>query len=103
TSCKMDPPDNPALQAKVQACSGLISGGGLKDGDLELALRSRADGERRLDQVDAAIGDYNRAIGLDGSDGEAFSGRGLTYFNQGKLDLAVADFNQALKLDPDEA
>jgi len=101
--CRLEASESAALQRKVTACTGLIDGGGLKAGELQLALRLRADGERRLGRYDAAIADYGRAIGLDSADGAAFSGRGLAYYGQEKLDLAAADFDRALRLDPDDA
>jgi tetratricopeptide (TPR) repeat protein len=54
-------------------------------------------------QFQQAVAEYNKAINLDGADGEAYLGRGVSYFNSGQLKPALSDFERAEKLAADRA
>jgi tetratricopeptide (TPR) repeat protein len=62
------------------------------------ALSEQIDGK-----LDEAMGDYNRAIGLDPGFAEAWDNRGVVRQAKGDLDGAAADFNHAITLDPKSA
>jgi Tfp pilus assembly protein PilF len=49
-----------------------------------------------LDQTDAAIADYTKAIGLDRAYTAAYTGRGMEYEKKGQRNLAIADYKTAL-------
>jgi tetratricopeptide (TPR) repeat protein/cellulose biosynthesis protein BcsQ len=51
------------------------------------------------ENADRAIGIYTQAVGVDPSYAQAYSGRGRSYFEKGRVDEALADFNEAIKLD----
>ncbi len=51
-------------------------------------------------QFDKAINAFNRAIQLDGKNGEAYSHRGLAYAGKSNVDQNIADQKKALELDP---
>ena len=50
--------------------------------------------------IDRAIVDYNEAIRLDPKFAQAYSSRGLAYYQKGDLDRAIADYGEAIRLDP---
>ena len=46
----------------------------------------------------AALADYNRAIGIDPNSAGAYANRGIAYFNLGELNRAVEDMERAVNL-----
>ena len=55
-----------------------------------------------LQQYDAALADYNRAIELDPNYATAYLSRGSTYLNLQQHKKAVADFTRVIELDPND-
>ncbi len=56
--------------------------------------------KKRGGNLDGALADYNRAIGLNPKLAEAWSGRGGIKRAKGDLDGALADYNRAIELKP---
>jgi len=54
----------------------------------------------RLEQYDAAIGDFDRALALDTRLAEAYANRGMAYYSLGQLADALGDLNVAAYLNP---
>ena len=52
-----------------------------------------------LGQLDSALRDYDRAIGLDPENAAAYQNRGIAYLLQGKESEAERDFARCLQLD----
>jgi tetratricopeptide (TPR) repeat protein len=53
--------------------------------------------------LDGAIADYSKAIGLDPRDDTAYSGRALAESDKGDDDKAIADYTRVIELDPKDA
>ena len=53
-----------------------------------------------LGDLDGAIAEYSKAIGLDAGNAVAFNCRGLAKCNQGNFEGAIADFTQVSRLKP---
>ncbi|MGO8701203.1 MAG: hypothetical protein ACLQVY_26230 [Limisphaerales bacterium] len=51
--------------------------------------------------LDAALADYGRALGIDSNNAEVFSRRGVARQIIGDFAGAVSDYDQAIRLDPD--
>ncbi|MBL0712084.1 MAG: tetratricopeptide repeat protein [Desulfosarcina sp.] len=66
-----------------------------------LAWASRAAAHLRLENLDAALGDMNRAIGLNPGRARPFHLRGLIHEKKGAIDKALEDFSRAIALDPE--
>src|SRR5215475_3823907 len=62
-----------------------------------------AGSHRKLDQLDAAIQDFDQAIQLDPNDAVAFALRGAAWQRKGELDRAIQDYDRALEIDPNDA
>jgi tetratricopeptide (TPR) repeat protein len=65
------------------------------------ALTARAAAFERKDQVDRAIGDYDRVLSLDPALADIFNSRGELWRKKGDRPRALADFGAAIKLKPD--
>jgi tetratricopeptide (TPR) repeat protein len=66
--------------------------------------RDRVSAGYRLyskNQLNDALGEYEKAIGLDPGNPEAYYWRGRTHIKGGQYDLALDDFLRAVKLKPD--
>ncbi|MDJ0875528.1 MAG: tetratricopeptide repeat protein [Desulfobacterales bacterium] len=72
-----------------------------EDPEDTLAWVSRGAAHMRLDNLDAALEDFNRAIGLRPKQARSYHLRGLIYEKQGALDKALDDFSKAIALDPE--
>lgn len=55
-----------------------------------------------LNDFNAAIADYNKAINLDGSDFKTFYNRGLAYVKMSNYRAADQDFSKAIELNPND-
>ena len=83
-----------------QACSAVIADGRESPENLAKAHLNRAKTwwvPGRYDP-ERAMADYDAAIRLDPSSGEAFEARGTEWHHRGDLDRAIADFTEAIRL-----
>lgn len=71
-----------------------VKGATLKD----IAYFKRGMANNMLDQLDAALADFNVAIRLNPTMSDAYAWRGENYNDMGEFKKAVADFNRAMKL-----
>ena len=72
-----------------------------EDPEDALAWVSRGAAHMRLDNLDAALEDFNRAIGLNPNRARPYHLRGLIHEKQGALKKARDDFSRAIALDPE--
>lgn len=63
---------------------------------------SRAQTYSKLNEPDAALADFARAIELDPGSAIAYNGRGLIYEQQGRFDDALADYEHVVSLLPND-
>lgn len=68
--------------------------------ELVFAYYNRAKMYEYYGEIDAALEDYSRAIGVKCDFADAFHNRGNLYYLKGKNQLAEADFLTALELNP---
>ena len=73
----------------------------LADPDDALAWVSRGAAHMRLGNLETALSDCNRAIGLHPKRARPYHLRGLIHDKQGDLESALEDFNRAIDLDPE--
>lgn len=73
----------------------------IEDPDDALAWISRGAAHMRLDNLDAALEDLNRAIGLHPGRARPYHLRGLIHATQGATGKALEDFSRAIALDPE--
>jgi tetratricopeptide (TPR) repeat protein len=92
------PPDE-----AVAACSRVIAGGRLNQGQLARILVSRGISYRQKNQLDAALADFDTAIKADPRFVFALQQRGMTYLRKGKFDAALADHDRTLQIEPNRA
>ena len=71
------------------------------DPDFKLAYASRGSAYMRLNEIKAAIADFDKAIELDDTYSRGYHLRGLAREKLGENDLAKADFDRAIELDPE--
>ena len=65
------------------------------------AYHQRGQAKLVLDRdYNGAIEDFTQAIEFDGSNADAYLGRGLAYMKLGDGDAAQRDFREAVSLDP---
>ena len=62
---------------------------------------SRGSAYMKLDKMDDAIADFNRAIGIDAEYARAYHLRGLVYEKIGDNHNALQDFDRAIELNPE--
>lgn len=72
-----------------------------EDPDDALAWVSRGAAHMRLDHLEAALDDFNRAIGLHPQRARPYHLRGLIHEKRGAMDQALDDFSHAIVLDPE--
>ena len=87
----------------IAACTRAINSGRYSGRQLAVLLTNRCAEWPAKQENDKAIEDCSRAIQLDPSNAETFSGRGRGYYGKGQYDLAIEDLNQAIRLKPDDA
>jgi len=71
--------------------------------DFRLGVESRGAARLRLDKLEEAIADFNRALELSPEHARPYHLRGLVNERRGDLEQALADFNQAIAINPDYA
>jgi len=91
-------PSDPA--ARIPACTALIGSGTYSGEILAFVFNSRGLGYLRSGYADRAIKDFDEAIRLSPSLGQAFNNRGLAYGNKGQSARAIQDFDQSIRLNP---
>ena len=64
------------------------------------AYLNRGSAYQAKGDLDHALADYNRVIGLGPIDPVTLSNRGLIFQKKGHLDLALANYNLAIKINP---
>ncbi|CAN5225290.1 hypothetical protein BH11CYA1_BH11CYA1_29410 [soil metagenome] len=74
----------------------------LKASSSAAALVDRGTAYSELKKYDAAIGDLNEAIKIDGKNALALTVRGVVYFRSFRPQQAIADFDRALALNSDD-
>lgn len=87
----------------IDACTKAISSGDLQEGDIVSALINRGVAYKAEGRLDAAIGDYTRALKMVPQDALVLSNRANAYFEKGDLDAASEDIGKALEIDPQSA
>jgi tetratricopeptide (TPR) repeat protein len=88
-------------QEALAACTRMITSNTLRGADLAQAYVWRGITRgRNTDDWDAAIADYNEAIGLGSKDAGAYAGRAAMNIRKGDIDRALPDLNQAVAIDP---
>jgi tetratricopeptide (TPR) repeat protein len=88
--------------AAIEACTRLIEALPAAASPLTRSRlhQSRGASHEALDNLDAALADLDRAIGLDPENGRAFSTRSWVHTRNGNLDAALADGDRAVVLLP---
>ena len=71
--------------------------------NLPCAYYNRGNARASLGQIEAAIDDYNTAIGLNPSDAIAYFNRGNARASLGQIEAAIDDYNTAIGLNPSYA
>ena len=79
----------------------LLSEAARLDPDRRLIFVSRGSAFLKLDRVDEAIADFDRAVALDAGYARAFHLRGLAREKRGDTTAAIGDFTRAIELDPE--
>jgi tetratricopeptide (TPR) repeat protein len=89
----------------IAACSAIIDNSATSRTDRAAALLVQADARARTSGgMTEALADVDRAIALDGDNGDAYRLRGdLTREAGGNLSQAEADFSKAIALNPNDA
>ena len=68
--------------------------------DLAAAYINRANVHRKLEALEAAMADHDRAVQLEPENALARGARGACHLHAGRLEAAFVDLEQALRLDP---
>ena len=79
----------------------ILSEAAKMDPDQKLTYVSRGSAYLKLDQVDEALSDFNRAIDLDPAYARAYHLRGLVEEKRGEDTNALQDFSKAIDLNPE--
>ncbi|NND83000.1 MAG: tetratricopeptide repeat protein [Gammaproteobacteria bacterium] len=87
-----------ASRSDVEVCDRAISYGSLKKKDLVATYVNRGVLQVAIEDYEAAVKDYNRAIELSDDTAEAYVNRGNMWFLVEKYPEAIADYDRALEL-----
>ena len=71
------------------------------DPNLRIAYLSRGSAYMKLDKMDNAIADFNKAIEIDREYARAYHLRGLAYEKTGDHHNALQDLDKAIEINPD--
>ncbi len=77
----------------VAACTRAIASDRFAGRELARLYGQRGDELRRIGSLDAALADFDRAIGLDPDDLHAWYKRADTHRDRGEFDFAIADYS----------
>ena len=88
---------------RLPYCNAAIESGQLSTVNLAVTFVNRGGVYFRKGNNDRAIQDYDQAIRLNPSDGNAFNNRGSAYAAKGDYDRAIQDYNQGIRLNPSYA
>ncbi|MEM7249937.1 MAG: tetratricopeptide repeat protein [Pseudomonadota bacterium] len=91
---------SPYPRRDIEVCTFAISDGGQAGVSLATLYERRALAKMRAGELEAALLDYDRAIGLVPESAEAQRGRGEVYRALGRFPEAVGDFDRAIALNP---
>ncbi|WP_428409223.1 tetratricopeptide repeat protein [Hyphococcus sp.] len=80
-------------------CDKALKDNAMSRADRKKTLVNRGIIYNRTGEVGAAIDDFNTALDLDGSLGEAYLNRGNSYYLMQRYDDALADYEQSLGFD----
>ncbi|MFD2421029.1 tetratricopeptide repeat protein [Amycolatopsis pigmentata] len=80
----------------------LLNGDLLADDARAEAFRLRGRDHRNADRYEAALADFNNALGLNSELENTLAGRGETYRLMGRYEEALTDFTRAIELDPED-
>jgi tetratricopeptide (TPR) repeat protein len=92
--------DGATVDKQIEACTVVIDSGSETDIIVAGAYTNRGNALRDGGEMDRALQDFNKAIGLDSKLAAAFAGRAAVFVAKGQFDFAILDFNQAIKLNP---
>jgi tetratricopeptide (TPR) repeat protein len=67
---------------------------------LETVWNGRCWAHAIVGQLQAALSDCDKALGITPNDAATYDSRGLTYLKMGQFDLAIKDYSSALRVDP---
>ena len=86
--------------SRIPACTRIIESLGEPELERAAAYLARAALNFRIGNYDAAIYDYSELIRLNPKFGNAYHGRGLSYYAAADYKKAIADYTQAILLNP---
>jgi tetratricopeptide (TPR) repeat protein len=92
--------DGAAPDKQIEGCTAVIDFGGESDTVTAGAYTNRGNALRDSGEMDRAVQDFNKAIGLDSKLADAFAGRAAVFVLKGQFEFALLDYNQAIKLNP---
>jgi tetratricopeptide (TPR) repeat protein len=95
--------DGASLDKQIEACTVVIDAEAESDTVMAGAYTNRGNALRDHGDMDGAIKDFNKAVGLDPKLADAFAGRAAVFVLKGQFDFALLDYNQAIKLNPKNA
>jgi tetratricopeptide (TPR) repeat protein len=89
---------------RIDGCTRVLNDGKEPPPHQAIAYNLRGGAWLIKRDLDRAIADFDRAIGLDGTLAEAYNNRGsVRLFWKRDRDRAIADFDQAIRLNPEYA
>ncbi len=86
------------LSTDARDCDKALSGDAMTARDRIATLVNRGIVYNRAGRYDDAIGDFDRAIGINAKTAEAFLNRGNSYFMLRRFDEAIDDYRRSLDL-----
>jgi len=90
----------PNLEKRARACTGAIESAKFGKIDLSVAYNNRGIARGKLRQHDAALADFEMAIGFDRDYADAHHNRAVEYARLGEFGKSIKDFDLAIALKP---